>query len=84
MHPLRLPPTVSIAVVVWLERALGRDTDIARLTRGQLGQLHAQLFKMQRRYFLVQVFGQHVDFVVVVGAPNKQFYLREHLIGEAC
>src|SRR5262245_38417015 len=39
----------SVAIVIRLERASLRHTDVLRLLVRQLGQLHADLFEMQPR-----------------------------------
>ena len=49
-----------------LERTMRRNADVIGLLLRQLGQLHAQLFQMQRRDLFVEVLGQDIDFVLVL------------------
>ena len=44
-----------ITIMVWLEWPFGRYADVTRLLVGQLGQLNAKLFEVQRRNLLVQM-----------------------------
>ena len=70
--------------MVGFEWPLGRNTDISSLLICQLCQLHAKLFKMKRRDFLVEMLRQNIDLVVIIVAICPKLDLREHLIGEAC
>src|SRR5687768_6501430 len=56
-------PAPSVAVMVRLERALGRDSDVAGLLLGELGQLDAQLVEVERGDLLVEMLGKDVDVV---------------------
>src|SRR5690242_614781 len=66
----------SIPIVIRLERAGLRHIQILRLLRRELGQLHAELFEMQRRHFLVEVLRQHVDLVLVLAGIGPELDLR--------
>src|SRR3546814_445377 len=81
--PSRSAKPRSIAVVIGLERPFDRHADIIRLLLRQLGQLHAQLFEVQRRDLFVEMLGQDIDVVLILARLGEQFDLRERLVGEA-
>ena len=70
--------------MVWLERTFWRNANIASLLIGQLGQLYAELFKMQRRDLLIEMLWQNIDLVLIIVAIGPKLDLSEHLVGEAC
>ena len=55
----------SIAVMVRLERPVLRNADIGGLLGAELGQLRADLGKVQARDLLVEMLGQGVDLLLV-------------------
>src|SRR5207245_7832640 len=74
---LRLVP-----VVLRLVRSLGRDADVRRLLGSEPGELHAQLLEVQARHLLVELLGEHVDRLPVLGGVPPQLAVRQHVIGE--
>src|SRR6516164_9679837 len=72
----------SVAVVIRLVRPLHRDTEVAGLRLGQLGEPDAEGVQVQPGHLLVQVLGQDVYAGPVVLRPGEQLYLRDHLVGE--
>src|SRR6266568_1355819 len=70
----------SVAVVLRLVRPLGRDADVRRLLRRELRQLDAELLEVQARHLLVELLGEHVDRLPVLGGVPPQLELRQHLI----
>src|SRR5438876_4487243 len=82
---LPAPPsrvTLLVPVVLRLVRSLGRDADVRRLLGGEPGELHTQLLEVQARHLLVELLGEHVDRLPVLGGVPPQLELRQHLIGE--
>src|SRR5579875_3267143 len=71
-----------IPVVVGLERALLRHAEIGRLLVGELGQMHADLGKMELRHLLVEMLGQGIDLLLVLALLGEQLDLRQRLVGE--
>lgn len=64
LGPLALSSKVellSIPVVLGLERSVDRNVDVLGLLGRKLGELDAELLKVQPRDLFVQRFGQHVD-----------------------
>src|SRR3546814_15736754 len=73
--------TCLVAVVIRLVWAGHRHVTVVGLVLAQLGQLHAQLFKVQARHFFVQMLGQHIDLPFFVSlAAREQFDLRASLV----
>ena len=69
--------------MVWLEWPFGRYADVTRLLVGQLGQLNAKLFEVQRRNLLVQMLRQHINLAVFIRfGVCEHFNLRNGLIGK--
>ena len=73
----------SVSVILRFVRAFNRHAKVVSLLRGERGELDADLFKMQPRYFFIELLGQHVDanFVGVLVGP--QIELRQGLVGKA-
>src|SRR5690606_16495950 len=76
-------PLLLVAVMVRLERTLRRNADIIGLLLAHLAELGAQLFEMKHRYLLIEMLGQGVDLVLVLGAVGPKLDLRQRLVGEA-
>jgi hypothetical protein len=69
--------------MIRLEWASGADTNVTGLLVGQLGQLHTELFEMQRRDFFVEMLGEDVNLILVILTLGPKLNLRQHLVGEA-
>jgi hypothetical protein len=69
--------------MIRLERAFDEDADIVGLLLAELRQLHTELFEVQFGDLLVEMFGKHVDVVLLAVSVFPQLDLREHLVGEA-
>src|SRR5580692_5443634 len=76
--------TLSIPVLIRLERAFRLDADIVGLVGAQRGQPDADLVEMQPRHLLVQRLRQHINLLVVFAVPvvGVEFDLRQRLVGE--
>ena len=48
----------------------------------QFGKSDAQFLDVQPRHFLIQMLGQHIDILLVIGAILPKLHLCKHLIGE--
>src|SRR5438045_8810530 len=70
----------SIAVVIRLERAVGRDDDIGRLFFRELRQLDTDLVEVQARDLFVEVLGQGVDLFMILGRIGHMLTLSNRLI----
>lgn len=71
-----------ISVNVRFVRTFNRNTDIIGLLLRQLGEFHADFFKVKACDFLVQIFRQaiHVDGILTTLLP--QIHLSQSLVGE--
>lgn len=65
-----------------LVRAFFRNAHVAGLLVGKLGELDANLFKMQTSHFFVEFFGKNVDLALVRLAIVPQIDLSQNLIGK--
>src|ERR1019366_8773808 len=79
----RPPPADLVAVVLRLERPVGRDAQVLALVLRELGELHAELRQMQGRDLLVEALRQHVDLLLVRRCVLPELDLRDDLVGEA-
>ena len=75
-------PSALIPVMVGLERALDRNSQIIGLCLRELGEFYSDLLQMQASDFFIEFFRQNVnaDFVGVPILPKIE--LREHLVGK--
>jgi len=55
------PLGTLVAVVLGLEGALGVETEVLGLDRGELGQLDTNLGQVRRSDLLIELLGEHVD-----------------------
>ena len=65
-----------------LERTLCRNTDIGGLLGAEFGQLRTQLVQVETSNFLIEMFRQHVDLLLVLAGVRVQLELRDHLVAE--
>src|SRR5688572_25272743 len=72
----------SVAVVVRLEGAFGRNADVLRLLLRELRELRAERTEMQHRDLLVELLGERHDGLAVLLGVLVELDLREHLIRE--
>jgi len=63
-----------------LARPLNRHVDVGSLLGTELGELGADLLKVEAGHHLVKVLGQHVDLLVVLGTVGEQLDLGQHLV----
>ena len=80
--PFDFKKTGSVTIVFRLVRAFHGHAEVIRLFLGELGELHANFFKVQAGDFFVEFLGETIDadFRGVFVLPEVQ--LREDLIGE--
>src|SRR5688500_12427413 len=65
-----------------LERSCFSDTQVFCLVCCQLVQYYADFFKMQARYFFIQVLRQNIYFILVIISVCPQLDLCKRLVGE--
>ena len=65
-----------------LERALDLDADVVGLILGEDGELGPDLLEMEAGNLFVEVFGQHVNFILVFVRMIPQFQLCQNLVGK--
>ena len=68
--------------MVRLIRSFDLHADVICLLLRQHRQFRTDALQMQTRDFLIQVFGQYIDFVFVLLATREQFNLCQSLIGK--
>ena len=73
-----------VAIVVGLERAFWRNPDIGRLVIAQPGEFDPELFQMEACHLLIEMFRQHINFVLVFAGfgIGEEFDLRQRLVGK--
>src|SRR5262245_4376246 len=71
-----------VAIMIRFVGPAARDTDVARLLVGQLGQLRVELLELQARDLLVEVLRQGVDGDRILRGIGKELDLGDGLIGE--
>mmetsp|Transcript_34009 Transcript_34009/g.56311 ORF Transcript_34009/g.56311 Transcript_34009/m.56311 type:complete len:234 (-) Transcript_34009:891-1592(-) len=81
LHGLQELTTTSpclIAISSWFVWSVNLDANVVRLLLRKLGEMCAQLAQMQARDFLVQLFWQQVDLVLVfrLGLVTVRFLIR--------
>ena len=59
-----------------------RHVDVGGLLGAELGELDADLLEVQPRHHLIEMLGQHIHLLVVLGTLAEQFDLGQHLVGE--
>jgi len=65
-----------------LVRPLDRHVDVSGLLGAELGELGADLLEVEAGHHFIEVLGQHVDLIAVLGALSEQLDLSQHLVGE--
>ena len=73
--PADLKPVSSVAVVLGLERALDRDTDVVGLVLAQGGEAHPERVEVEAGHLLVEHLGQGVHADRVLLGLGEQFDL---------
>src|ERR1700730_9820703 len=68
--------------MIWLERASPRQPEIGRLDGGELGQLSADLIKVEGSDFFIEMFWPGIDLAIVLALLGPKFDLRQGLIGK--
>src|SRR5215470_391125 len=74
--------SVSVPIMIRLERPFARHADIFRLLVGKPRELGADLVEMQPRDLLVEMLGQRIDLLLVLVRIGPQLDLRQRLVGE--
>src|SRR6476660_7785576 len=76
--PLFVRAAASVAIVIRLVGPVHVDIQIPALRFSALRELRSEFVQMQRRYFFVEVFGQHVYFFLILAIVCEQLDLRDH------
>lgn len=68
--------------MVQLVGTFHRDIDVVGLLGAELSKLGADLLKVEAGDHLIEVLGQHIDLLVVLGTFGEQFDLSQDLVRE--